>query len=472
MSVRTTVLVGAAVLAGISTSALAAPPQDSRAAYEEQAAYFTSQELENLLAPIALYPDAILAQVLIAATFPEQIEFAARHVRARGTRDIDDQPWDVSVKAVAHYPPVLNMLADRPDWTTALGQAYATQSGDVMEAVQELREMADAQGNLRTTSNHRVIRDGRVIIIEPANPRIIYVPTYDPYVVYYRPIVHVGVYTGHWSFGIGFPIGAWLSYDCDWHTRRVYYTGWRVNHGWRVVAYPYIRVTPVYIHPRYDVVVINHTVIHRTVNYVNLRRYNTVHRTVTYDRPRRGAPGPIPRNVTDSRRDDGWRGDDDRNGNRPGRNPRDDRRDGGTDRPRDDQRDDGRGRNDDGRMPDRGRVVTPPRLEDKRTQSADDPRRGGSVTEGKRPTPPPVRRAEAVRPTGEASRSPRPNVARAPDVERRSSPPVRNSPPPSRAKPSAPPRASGSSSRPSASRPAGGASRSSGNGSVARGKRG
>jgi hypothetical protein len=468
-------------VAGISTSALAAP-QDTRAAYEEQTAYFTSQELENLLAPIALYPDAILAQVLVAATFPEQIEFAARHVRARGTRDIDDQPWDVSVKAVAHYPPVLNMLADRPDWTTALGQAYAMQSGDVMEAVQQLREMADAQGNLRTTSNHRVIRDGRVIIIEPANPRIIYVPTYDPYVVYYRPIVHVGVYAGHWSFGVGFPIGAWLSYDCDWHTRRVYYTGWRTPFGWRVVAYPYIRVSPVYIHPRYEVVYVNRTVIHRTVNYVNLRRYNTVHRTVTYDRPRRGAPGPIPRNVNDGRRDDGWRGDDDRNGNRPGGNPRDDRRDAGPDRPRDDQRDDGRTRNDNGRTPDRGRVVAPPTLEDKRTQSNDDSRRGGSVTEGKRPAPPPTRRAEPTRPTTESSRPSRPNVVRAPDVERRSAPPARNSPPPSRAKPSAPPpRASGSTSRPSssssrpsssASRPATSGSRSSGNGSVARGKRG
>ena len=93
---------------------------------------FSTEQLDNLLAPIALYPDPILAQVLVAATFPEQVDIAAKYVRANGTRGIDDQAWDVSVKSVAHYPPVLNMLADRDDWTTALGQAYANQSGDVM----------------------------------------------------------------------------------------------------------------------------------------------------------------------------------------------------------------------------------------------------------------------------------------------------------------------------------------------------
>src|SRR5262245_23943922 len=113
MSVRKTLLMSAAaaLLAG-TIAARPATAQDSRAA---QSVMFSTDELDNLLAPVALYPDAILAQLLIAATFPDQIELAARYVRAKGTRDIDDQPWDVSVKSIAHYPPVLNMLADRPD---------------------------------------------------------------------------------------------------------------------------------------------------------------------------------------------------------------------------------------------------------------------------------------------------------------------------------------------------------------------
>ena len=88
---------------------------------------FSEQELENLLGPVALYPDALLAQVLVAATFPDQIADAAQYVRANGTATVDEQPWDVSVRAVAHYPSALNTLADKLDWTTALGQAYALQ---------------------------------------------------------------------------------------------------------------------------------------------------------------------------------------------------------------------------------------------------------------------------------------------------------------------------------------------------------
>src|SRR5688572_11726510 len=155
--------------------------------YDPQVAY-SAEQLDNLVAPIALYPDPILAQALIAATFPDQIQLAARHVRAHGTRNIDEQPWDVSVKSIAHYPPVLNLLADREDWTTALGQAYAEQSGEVMDAVQRLRAMARAQGNLESTSQQTVIVEPRVIRIVPASPRYIYVPTYDPYYVYYQPV--------------------------------------------------------------------------------------------------------------------------------------------------------------------------------------------------------------------------------------------------------------------------------------------
>ena len=301
----------------VATLSFVADEARGQASYSTaQVVPFTEQQLDNLVAPIALYPDPILAQVLIAATFPDQIEFAIRYVRANGTRGIDDQPWDVSVKSVAHYLPVLNMLAERPDWTTALGQAYAGQSADVMDAVQRLRAMAHAQGNLVSTPEQDVIVERERIIIVPAQPRVIYVPTYDPWAVYYRPVFIATGYRGFWSFGIGFPIGAWLSYDCDWWGRRVYYDGWQGG-GWRYYSRPYIHVTNVYVHPRYEVVYINRTVVHHTVNYVNVGR--TVHRDADYG-PRGGGGRGGPRDEERvGRRDDdrgaGQRGDD-RNGGR------------------------------------------------------------------------------------------------------------------------------------------------------------
>lgn len=267
----------AATMALAPASAVMA--QDARL----QVAY-SAEELDNLVAPVALYPDPLLAQLLVAATFPDQVEVAARYVRERGTRDIDDQPWDISVKAVAHYPPVLNMLYNQDDWATALGQAYAAQSGEVMDAVQRMRDMAREQGNLVTTAEQRVEYDRERIVIVPANPRVIYVPTYDPYVVYYRPVFQMGFHAGSFSFGIGFPIGSWLVYDMDWYGRRVYYDGW-YGGGWRTYARPYVHLSPVYVHPRYRSVNININIFNRRVNYVNLdRRYRYVHRTTSWER--------------------------------------------------------------------------------------------------------------------------------------------------------------------------------------------
>ena len=266
---------------------------------------YSAEELDNLVAPVALYPDALLAQILVAATFPDQVAIAAQYVRERGTRNIDDQGWDISVKSVAHYPPVLNMLATQDDWATALGQAYASQSGDVMEAVQRLREMAREQGNLVSTQEHTVIQDRDRIIIVPANPQVIYVPTYDPYVVYARPIFGFGFHTGYFSFGIGFPIGSWLVYDVDWWGRRVYYDGW-YGGGWRHNARRYIYISPVYVSPRYRVVNINVNIFSRRVNYINLdRRHRYVRRDVTFERHDRGRDRYVDRN---GRRDDDRRG--------------------------------------------------------------------------------------------------------------------------------------------------------------------
>ena len=254
-------------------------------------ASYTPQQIDNLVGPIALYPDALLAQVLVASTFPDQIDDAVRYVRANGTNGIDAQPWDVSVKAVAHYPTTLNMMADKLDWTTALGQAYAGQSSDVMASVQHLRAMANSQGNLVSTPQQTVAVNNGNYAITPAQARVIYVPVYDPVVIYTRPVYFARGFGGFWSFGVGFPIGAWLTYDCDWRGRRVFYQGWRdddwygdawYDGGWRRRSRPYVIITNIYVNSRFGNVYVNRDVVHRTVNFRNVERYNSLHRDVHF----------------------------------------------------------------------------------------------------------------------------------------------------------------------------------------------
>lgn len=123
------------------------------------------------------------------------------------------------MEAVAHYPKVIYMMADKMDWTISLGQAYVNQSTDVMLAVQRLRHMAHSVGNLFTTPQQQVLIEDEYISIVPYNPMYIYVPVYDPYICYYRrPYWGVAI-----TFGVGFLIGAWLNRDCDWHQRRIFY---------------------------------------------------------------------------------------------------------------------------------------------------------------------------------------------------------------------------------------------------------
>lgn len=259
----------------------------SSAAPQENPNYepYSPEQLDNLLAPIALYPDPLLAQVLLAATFADQIDEAARYVRAYGQGGIDDQPWDVSVKAVAHYPSVLYMMADKLDWTTALGQAYVNQSTDVMASVQRLRSMAQSQGNLITTPQQEVVVEGGNIEIWPAEPQYIYVPVYNPYNVYYQPWPGFGPLFV--TFGVGFLIGAWLNYGCDWGYHRIYYTGWQGG-GWIARSRPYIHINNVYVNDRYRNVNVNRAILGRNVNYYNLNRYNSVHRDVKFDNHVRG----------------------------------------------------------------------------------------------------------------------------------------------------------------------------------------
>ncbi len=282
-----------ALLAAVSAVPLAAQVVAPSRSEAIEVARFSESQLDNLVGPIALYPDALLAQVLVAATFPDQVDDAARWVREHGTAGIDEQSWDVSVKSVAHYQSALNMMTDKGDWTATLGRAYAYQSSDVMAAVQRMRRLADTQGNLQSTPQQQVVRESDNYVIVPAQPRVIYVPVYDPVIVYTRPIFGLGFSSRLWSFGVGFPIGGWLNYDLDWGRRTVYYNGWdnayvAYGGGWRARSRPYIQVTNIYVSPRYRTVYVNRDVAYRTVNYRNVDRYAGYHRDVSFASRRDG----------------------------------------------------------------------------------------------------------------------------------------------------------------------------------------
>ena len=152
---------------------------------------FSQAELEQILAPIALYPDDVLAQILIASTYPLEIVQADRWAKQNSglkgdalTAALEKQPWDPSVKSLVNFPQVLSMMSEKLDLTQKLGDAFLAQQQDVMKAIQTLRAKAEASGNLKSTKEQKVIVEKETIIIQPANPQVIYVPTYNPTVVY------------------------------------------------------------------------------------------------------------------------------------------------------------------------------------------------------------------------------------------------------------------------------------------------
>jgi hypothetical protein len=152
---------------------------------------FRQEELDQMLAPIALYPDSLLAQILMAATYPLEVVQAERWARAnrnlRGDQlndALDQKDWDPSVKALVPFPQVLSMMSERLEWTQKLGDAFLDQQDEVMDTVQRLRARAQAAGNLRDTEEQRVMAEDGGIVIEPVNPEVVYVPVYDPTVIY------------------------------------------------------------------------------------------------------------------------------------------------------------------------------------------------------------------------------------------------------------------------------------------------
>src|SRR2546422_6337695 len=209
-----------------------------------QPAQPTPAQLQQLVAPIALYPDELIAQILAAATYPEQVVEAERWMQQHGelkgqelAQEVDKQPWDPSVKALTEFPSVLANMDKNLSWTSSLGDAYVNHQQDVMDAVQVMRRRAQQAGNLETTSQQTVVQQGPQVVIEPSNPEVIYVPQYDPWVVYGAPLVtwpgwywYPGLFVPGPGivFGVGLGIGlfAGFGWGCshwgfDWDRHRI-----------------------------------------------------------------------------------------------------------------------------------------------------------------------------------------------------------------------------------------------------------
>ncbi len=205
---------------------------------------FTDDELDNLLAPIALYPDPLLAQILPASTYPEEVGDAEAWMNRGGdVSRIDEQDWAEPVRAIAHYPDVLHLMAENMDWTANLGDAFLNQPEDVTNAIQRLRWRARAVGNLVSNAEQTVIIDGDYIQIVPAQPQYMYVPQYDTAAVYVQAPAGISPLV---TFGFGLAIGGWLTMDFDWGHHHVIYHGWD-RPGWVNHARPYVHVRNVYV---------------------------------------------------------------------------------------------------------------------------------------------------------------------------------------------------------------------------------
>lgn len=286
-------------------------------------ARFSQEQIEQMVAPIALYPDALLAQVMMAATYPFEVAQADQWLKNNpGLKGeaLDDavaaQSWDPSVKTLAFFPEVLDRMAGDLAWTQDLGDAFLAQEGEVMGAVQRLRREAQAAGNLETNSQQRVRAEGSNILVESADPTTVYVPSYNPTTVYgsgwaptttYYPDTYSSSYPTWVVFGAGVVVGALLMAVIDWadddyyvvhrhywprrrHHHHIYYYGplyWsRDWHGPRYGRPAWHSYRPTYVH--YGDVYIDKSRTVKVEKNVEVRRWqhNPVHRgTVSYRDP-------------------------------------------------------------------------------------------------------------------------------------------------------------------------------------------
>jgi hypothetical protein len=209
---------GIDLMAEIEVAAAAQPAPPAQA----EQARLTPAQLDELLSPIALYPDPLIALILPASTFPADVVMAARYLKAGGDpQAVETQPWDDSVKALARYPEVVKWMDENLAWTRQLGEVFAFQPAEVLTSTQRLRAAARAAGNLANTPEQTVVVEREVIRIVPAQPEVIYVPVYDPVYVYRPRVVHY-YHTGPLvRFSSPYRAGFWLSYHCDWNYQTV-----------------------------------------------------------------------------------------------------------------------------------------------------------------------------------------------------------------------------------------------------------
>lgn len=232
------------IIAGLITLMLVFAPVGARAQDSSESSApqnFSREELAQMLAPIALYPDALLSQVLMAASYPFEVaeadKFLTRNPGLSGEaldNALKEKDWDVSVLSLCYYPKVLSMMTENLNWTARLGDAFVNQQNEVMDTVQELRGKAYAQGNITTTQEQKVIMEERIIRIETVSPDYMYVPVYDPYVIYgpwwypaylpfpifYPGVVVVGpriVFSPR--IFVGFGVFGWSAFN--WHAHNV-----------------------------------------------------------------------------------------------------------------------------------------------------------------------------------------------------------------------------------------------------------
>ena len=297
-----------------------APPQ----AYNP----LTPDQIDQLVAPIALYPDSLVAQILAASTFPNEVADADQFVQShQGTppdqmgQMIDGLNWDPSVKALVAFPTVLANLDKNINWTSQLGNAYYNQPQDVMAAVQVMRQRAYEAGNLKSNQQLAVTYQPNNIVIAPANPTVVYVPYYNPWVVYGTPVVAWGGYYAPppppgYAFGVGLAIGfgvgiavaswnhwgwGWHNWGCGWGNRTVVYNRnvyvsrsvTVVNHGYyggydrNVAARNYNRNIAVHApnyRPGYNGTYAHSTAYHNSYNRTVTNNYNRTVSNNNYNR--------------------------------------------------------------------------------------------------------------------------------------------------------------------------------------------
>lgn len=259
-----TILVSGALTLGSVHTASASEPEPAPEVVVPPATATTSvaqrspDELGQLMAPIALYPDALVAQILAASSYPVEVVEAERwmqqHADMKGqalAQAVDQQSWDPSIKALAQFPSVLATMDRNLSWTSALGEAYVNEPQNVLDAVQVMRGRAQQAGNLRSTPQETVTNDGAAIDIEPANPEVVYVPEYDPWLVYGTPITFYpgwadvpGAYLYGPGIDFGLGIGLFAGFGWGWHH-------WGADWHQHVLVHdhhPYFSHSPTFFH--------------------------------------------------------------------------------------------------------------------------------------------------------------------------------------------------------------------------------